>query len=583
MKTNIFKVKKKDEVNKKIVIEEEKTKNPFLLFFKKNKTLFFFIVGTIIILSLLISVGFAFSLFRGSNDYDISYVDGSDKIDSNNDPSIKDDDIKGDLLGDEARSLGIVLLSRSVMTDSGDIISYYTDGTAIYVDSKRGKTYRIFPLSNGAYGINDNGNISSSAKKIYVESTTTTLADGSVITYYTDGTASVSLKGVTIFVRDANNVKTENGTSFSYGAPSGVALSKNIEKSSSNSLIGFTDKSTYVVSDGKQYIVNKNIESSFNGGDIQFDQNNSFGILGEKTYSDGNTISIFLNGSAVIKDKKGNVIYVKKSGDLLLKSNSLYEIYPNDYGYSVSTVRCGDGKNVIYYDDGSAVIIYPDGNRERVVDSDMIIYDRFKNIVSEVDGVRKKSEKTTVDGEKVYNFSDGKSQVERKDGTSYIVDTSKLNFKANGSIDNSNIGNSNSGIDKDDDIIVREVENKFENDAKNINTTVLNITNNNRSRKNLRITIQEEKNYSQYNTLRLDPKFVLFQATVEANFIPRTSLTSNSWTDSSGNINYVIYEGVIQAKQSVNVALSLYVDYANLDNRYQNHGFIGRIKVYVDK
>ena len=118
MKTNIFKVKKKDEVNKKIVIEEEKTKNPFLLFFKKNKTLFFFIVGTIIILSLLISVGFAFSLFRGSNDYDISYVDGSDKIDSNNDPSIKDDDIKGDLLGDEARSLGIVLLSRSVMTDS---------------------------------------------------------------------------------------------------------------------------------------------------------------------------------------------------------------------------------------------------------------------------------------------------------------------------------------------------------------------------------------------------------------------------------------------------------------------------------
>ena len=35
MKTNIFKLKSKNEKNKKIVIEEEKTKNPIILFFKR--------------------------------------------------------------------------------------------------------------------------------------------------------------------------------------------------------------------------------------------------------------------------------------------------------------------------------------------------------------------------------------------------------------------------------------------------------------------------------------------------------------------------------------------------------------------
>ena len=41
----------------------------------------------------MISVGIAFSLFRGSNDYDITYITGSEQIDSNNDPDINDDDI----------------------------------------------------------------------------------------------------------------------------------------------------------------------------------------------------------------------------------------------------------------------------------------------------------------------------------------------------------------------------------------------------------------------------------------------------------------------------------------------------------
>ena len=583
MRTNIFKVKEKDERRKRIVIEEEKTKNPFLLFFRRHRMVFLLIIGTIIILSLLVSVGFAFSILRGSNDYDISYVEGGDKINSNNDPSIKDEDIKKDLLGEESRGIGIVVLVKTVMSSSGDVISYYTDGTAIIVGAN-GKTYRVFPLKNGNYGVDDNGKVNSNATKIYVESTTTTLSDGTIITYYTDGTAKVELKGETIFVRDSNNVKMDNGSTFVSAAPSGVSLTKNISKGNAGSFIEFTDKSTYVSLDNTKYIVNRNKGVSMRDGNISFDKNNSFGILGEKTYKDGNTITVFENGAAIIKDKKGNVIYVKKSGDILLKSKSLYEISPNDYGYSMSTVRCGDGKYVIYYDNGSAVITYPDGSREYVSDSDTILYDNQKNIVSNPDGSIKVSEKITVDGDKVYNFSNGKSQVIEDDGSSYVVDTDKLTFKSTGEIDDSKNDNPShgSGVKPGEGLIIREVENKFDDEFKNINSTTMIIKNNNRKKKLLRITIQEVGNYRKYNTSRLDPQFVLFQATIGTSYVPRTSLTDHTWVDSDGNTNYVIYEGNVNASDSVLVKLSLYVDYANLDNRYQNKGFIGTIKVYVD-
>ena len=40
MKTNIFKVRDRDEKKRKIIIEEDRTKNPFLIFVKKYKMFF---------------------------------------------------------------------------------------------------------------------------------------------------------------------------------------------------------------------------------------------------------------------------------------------------------------------------------------------------------------------------------------------------------------------------------------------------------------------------------------------------------------------------------------------------------------
>ena len=191
----------------------------------------------------MVSVGIAFSIFQGSNDYDITYIVGSDIIDSNNDPTIDDEDVEDELLGEIAREEGVVVLVETFMSPLGDVISYYTDGTTI-ITKASGKTYRVSAKKNGKYAVNRNGKIDSDVSRIRVDSTTTTLADGTVITYYTDGSASVRLNNETIFVRDSNNIKIDNGTTFVSTKPSGVALAREVNKVGTVTQNLFTDKTS---------------------------------------------------------------------------------------------------------------------------------------------------------------------------------------------------------------------------------------------------------------------------------------------------------------------------------------------------
>ncbi len=584
MKTNIFRVKEKKE--KKIVIEEERTKNPFLLFLKRHKNFIILSLIMLLICMLLVSVGLAFSLFQGSNDYDISYINGSDKIDSNNDPNIDDDDIKNELLGEIAREEGVVYLVETFMSSQGDVISYYTDGTSVVVMSN-GKIYRVSTNSEGTYGINRDGKIDSTAKKVLVTSTTSTLSDGTIITYYSDGSAKVELKNETIFVRDSNNIKLNNGSTFEYVSPSGVALLQETTKTSTTTVVTFTDKTYLIVKDDTKYIVNKNTTISITDNNVNYDQYNSFAVISEKTYEDGNTITHFENGSAIITDKDGNITYVRKSGDILLNNQQLYEIITNEYGYSRTTINCSNGRKVTYFDNGGAVIINTDGTRQYVEDSTEIIYDSNKNIISIPNQSSQTSVKTTTDGETVINFDNGKSQVIREDGTSYITDTSNIIFTTTGEIDGDSTSEKPShggtgGSSSGEGIYISEAENRY-NYAKNIENTTFIIKNNNNKNKVLRITIEEVSDYTKYNTSRLDPQFVKFQCTVGDTYVPASILTSSTWVNSSGVTNYIIYDGTINAKSSVTVALSLYVDYKELDNSYQNKGFIGTIRIYVEE
>lgn len=592
MKTNLFRVREKNEKKKKIVIEEERTKNPFLLFFIRHKN-FLMISGIMLLICLLlISTGIAFSLFRGSNDYDISYIEGSENISSNKDPNIKDDDVANELLGEVSRKLGIVLAVKTIMTEKGDVITYYTDGTSVIVQAN-GKIYRVSTNSKGEHGVKNNGKIDDTAKKILVTSTTSTLQDETIITYYSDGTAKIEHKGQVLFIRDGNNIKLNNGTSLNNLAPSGVSPTTKTDKVGTNIVKKFTDNTSLVIIDGQKYIVNKNTEVSITGDNINYSKQNAFKVISEKTYKDGNIITHFENGTAIITEPNGNIIYVKKSGDIIKKSQKIYEIMPNDIGYSRKTFDIPGSKKVTYFDNGGAVIINPDGIREYVPDSDDIIYDDNKNITGNPEHAKQISEKTTTKDEKVYNFDNGKSQVINPDGSSYIIDTDKLKFKPTGEIDNPPIPPTptNPNLSKPSDsekpdpgegIEVSEVENIY-NDFKNVEDTKFIIENKNRRSKRLRITIEEVSNYRIYNTDRLDPQFVKFQATIGDTYVPPTTLTNNTWRDSNNRINYIIYEGVIGAVSKQQVALSLYVDYAPLDNSYQNKGFIGTIRIYVEE
>lgn len=589
MKTNIFRVKEKKE--KKIIIEEERTKNPILLFFRRYRGCLLLFLLSLLFVSFLASVGIAFSLFRGSNDYDVSYVSGSEQIDSNSDTELDDEDVKESLLGEIARAEGVVVLVETFLSNQGDVVSYYTDGTAIIVQAN-GSIYRVSPLSNGNYGVNRNGKISDSAKKILVTSTTNTLSDGTVITFYSDGTARVDLKEETIFVRDSNNIQLENGTGFAYTNPSGVALSKDINKVGDGTVKWFTDHTALIQQGNKKIIVNKNVPPTV-GDSISYDKNNSFGVISEQKLDDGNIVTHYSNGAATITDKKGNVIYVKKAGDVVVKDNKLYEIITNPIGFSRGVVKCPDGKEVVYYDNGGAVIVYPNGDRKYVADNTEIIYDGSRNISSSPNTASKLEEKKTTNGDHVINFDNGKSQVIKPDGTSYIIDTVKLVFSSDG-----NITKESKDVDKNHEpkeakdpeeqeedpgagIYISEAENTY-NDTKNVEDTVFVIRNDNNKAKTLRITIIEVDNYLKFSTKRLEPKFVKFQATVGDEYVSARSLTSNVWKNSSNEVNYVIYDGVVGAKSSVTVAVSLYVDYAELTNEHQNSGFIGTINIYVD-
>ena len=592
MKLNLFKVKEKKE--KKIIIEEERITNPFLLFLKRHKN-FILMSGIMIALCLiLISTGVAFSLFRGSNDYDISYIEGDETIDSNQDPSVDDEDIKEELLGEIARANGIVLQVKTFMSQEGDVISYFTDGTSIIVRAN-GKIYRVSTNKEGKYGINENGTIDSTAKYVRVTSTTTTLMDGTIITNYSDGTAKVEYQMQTYFVRDDNNVKIANGSSLDKLAPSGVAPTKKTSKAGTKTLKTFTEGASLISIAGQKYIINKNTEVTATESDINYDTNNIFAVIGEKTYQDGNMITLFANGSAIIEESNGNITYVKRGGDLKIKEQKLYEILPNEYGYSITTYNKAKQKKITYFDNGAAIITNNDGSKIYIEDSDDIVYEKNNNISSNPTGAQLISEKETTDGEKVYNFDNGKSQVIKDNKTSYVIDTDKLTFNTDGEIEDDPLedNDTSQGIkpNTDDWFDILQKSNE-RNELNNVNTTVLQIKNKTKSQKTLKITIKEVDDYSNYIKPEgpdgsFSPDYVLYSVSVASDKVllenPFFSgiLSEKKWPDNEAT-EYTIYDGTIAAQDILEVTIALKPDYKNLYDDNQNKVFAGTIQVYVE-
>ena len=133
-------------------------------------------------------------------------------------------------------------------------------------------------------------------------------------------------------------------------------------------------------------------------------------------------------------------------------------------------------------------------------------------------------------------------------------------------------------------LYVSEAETKY-NNKKNLQYTKFLIQNTNGKRKSFRIVIEEIDDYSKFNATRLEPRYVKYQALVGSNYISDRRLDEEVW-ETNGNTyyvidNYVLYDGMIEALQTIEVTVTLYIDYAELDNSKQDKSFIGTVKTYV--
>lgn len=612
MKTNLFKVK---EINKeKIVVEEEQLKHPFLFFLKKHQKLLVLLLTLLGVTTIGVGLGLTISLIGNTTDFDISYISGSETISTN--PS-DDDEVEKELLGNIAITDGVVLVTKKFMTENGDIVTYYSDGTALIVTSD-GTIKRVVPLADGSYAIDGNGNIDSNTIRKTVTATTNVLDDGTIITYYSDGSAEITKDKVTIFIRNSDNIKFDLTTTnqvFDLVDPSGVSLAtKSNTATNTYKYTQFFDGSVLIEKDGVKYIVHNADDVNLTEGGFNFPNNNAQTILTTQTLSDGNTIEYYKDGSAVIIDSSNNKIVVRKSGDIVIQNDVIYEIVPNDIAYAATTVTTPDGKKVTYYDNGAAVIEKTDGTKEYIEDSSLIKYDTNGNIKSiSEDKFSQTVQAALPDGTKVTNFDNGKSQVIEADGTNYIIDTADLTYDISGNIITSqptsktetskttstsstsktssntsatsktSTADSNTSIEIDIDMT--EPENEW-NYSKSLESSSFIITSKSKYSRKFRIVIEEVKNYSKFNVVSIKTNeheaayYVKYQATFGNNIISATRLSDSKDTTITSTNTYVIYEGTLGAKAELTANIILYIDYEPLDNSFQDKAFVGTIKLY---
>jgi hypothetical protein len=612
MKTNLFKVReiKKD----KIVVEEEQLKHPILLFFKRHITLLTIFMSIAGVSTVGAGLAITISLVKNTGDFDITYISGSDKITTNDSD---EEEVEKELLGDIAIKDGIVLVTKKFITKKGDVVTYYSDGTSLIVTSN-GKIKRVVAKDDGSYAIDENGKVDSNTIAKIVTSETNTLDDGTVITYYSDGSAEITKDKLTIFIRDSKNIDFNLYTTnqmFNKVLPSGVSIPKENKKLNSYKYTEFLDGTILIEKDNEKYIVHNKEDVKLTEESFTFPNNNNHTIKNSKTYDDGNTIDYYNDGSAIITDQKGNKVSIRKSGDINIVSNKVFEIYPSKVAYAVSKVNSPDGKVVTYYDNASAIIQKSDNTKEYIEDNSLIKYDISKNISSIPENKSNQNiQKTLPDGTQITSFTNDKVQVIEPNGSDYIVNLEDLKYDISGNIEkpksssktskvtsseaiNSETSSETtsktsgsgkgyaSGVLPDGDLDMTEAKNEW-NYSKSLETSEFKITNKNKHAKRFRIVIEEIDDYSKFNTVSIKTKdheaayYVNYRATFGNTITSATRLSDVKDTNDTDKNTYVIYEGILGAKSELRVSVVLYIDYEPLDNSFQNKAFIGTIKLY---
>lgn len=455
-----------------------------------------------------------------------------------------------------------------------NIIKYYSDGTIkVTIDGKEyvirnDKDIKIkgndisFPNNNAAVVIN-----------------TKKLEDGTVVKYYSDGSAEViKTDGEIIFVRQSGDILYKDNERIREIIEDNIGY-KIYEKDTPNGdkVIIFDDGSAVIVHpNGSKEYVNEN-------SDIKYAENNNIKVIEETgkdnryevDLKDGTVITIYEDGDAVIDYINGNKKYVSDYDDIKFNEDGNIKTITGEISNPKNNKVLPDETIVTEFENGVIEVVEPNGDRYLIKDTD-IVYDEDGNIDKIINNENKEVGKNTLpDGTIVTEFEDvDKVMIEYPDGTVIITDKDNIKYDEDGNIEDIDTG------------LVVDMEDKEEDDEIDNDITITNPTN-----KDLkyRLVIEETDDYSKYNVKRLPADFVKYQIDVDYNNSTPKYLNNNIWT--MGDIlegglkiekdTYILYEGVIDAKSSVDINLSLWLDYENMTNENQNSAFIGTIKAYA--
>ena len=609
MRTNLFRTKKikenKDKTEKKIILEEEQLDNPILVLYKKYGCLavLFFLLLLLIILGIIFyTVANLNTNPKGdysSEDIAFEYGDSNVKLEGeqNNSNWI-------DKYANVYKKEGIIFVVKSFEVPGG-IVTYYSDESSKLVRSD-GTIVRISRLATGGYGISEDGviNVNSKRKGISI-SKKLELDSGTVIIYYSDGSAEITKNGKTILVRNSERIKIgSNNVELDKVVPSGSSYPNEIKNIGNWKLTYYTDGTVLVEDGNNSYVVRNSEDLEIGTNGISFPNNNAATVVKRLELDDGTVIIYYSDGSALIKSYYDTDIMVRESGDIILNGKkSFWEILEDEIAWAVSKKTTPTGDEITYYDDGSAVIRYKDGSSVYVSENSNIKYDNDGNI-KEVKEVPNKETKVikTPNGYTVTDFDNGKSRIEDPNGNYYIVDTKDIIMDTDGNLkdDESNTNKYNPRKDepKDDDSDDDEEPDTPDNpdddldDGKvtgNIETIEKNyyefkVNNDTKKAVKYKIVLEESSNYEKlgYKDKILDAKYIKYDLIVEDNYFESIALNGDIWKYND-KTNYVLYEGALAKKSSLDVMLKIYFDYKDLDNEQQDRLFLGTIKLYIEQ
>ena len=545
----IYMPKKKIEVvelNKKeeqIVLEE--TSSALVLFWRRHGSLLFSLLLTLSLLIFGVSLFLFIKNLNQSVDpiikevsVDISLTDMDTILGSDN--AMTDESAKNAFANTGFfQNKGEVLLVKKV--EGKDFtLKYYSDGTVIKT-SKDGKNItRINPLSNGEYGVNEDGVIYSKAITSQISVTNTKTYPWGTVTTFSDNSAEVTNSKMDMFVRDSSYIH------YNYISNNSVTYLKENKNSGGATLNYYYDGTIEVVKGGTSYVVRS--AEDLNSGSGTFPNENAATIYATKKTSNGFTIDYYTDGGAIIRDGSKS-ISVRKSNSINIKGNNLYEIVDSIY---VTESKKTD--KATYYTNGGAVVNYDDKTLYVPENSDI------KYSGNSISGIGTKTEKlvkeTNISNENVKNFE--KTAVVKTDKYTAILPKEELLFDSLGKVKD---------LDKTPD---------------DENKRSFTITNNTNDLIHYRVVIERS------DKTNLDTSYVRYQMSTRNIYVSPTKLNKNVWSSDKiskslkvNGTNYILIEDSLEAYDSDEVTLMIWADYDTIPNSEMNKYFYGTIRVYA--